>query len=101
MSGSLLLGPDRLESPGSQAALSDAPTARGLAGPLRDGVSEESAVLLGISPETVRWHLGRLFERCGCSDEAQAAYRHHAEIAQTGHSAPAEHLVGLIGDGLT
>ena len=92
MSGSLLLGPDRLESPGSQAALSDAPTARGLAGPLRDGVSEESAVLLGISPETVRWHLGRLFERCGCSDEAQAAYRHHAEIAQTGHSAPAEHL---------
>jgi hypothetical protein len=28
----------------------------------------------------VRWHLARLFERCGCVDEAQAAFRHHDEL---------------------
>ena len=40
-----------------------------------------TAALLGISPETVRWHLSRLFERCGCVDEAQAGYRHREELA--------------------
>ena len=44
------------------------------------GSRKEAAALLGISPETVRWHLARLFERCGCVDEAQAAYRHHGEM---------------------
>ena len=37
--------------------------------------------MLGISPETVRWHLARLYERCGCVDDAQAAFRHRDEIA--------------------
>jgi DNA-binding CsgD family transcriptional regulator len=44
------------------------------------GSRKEAAALLGISPETVRWHLTRLFERCGCVDDAQAAYRHHGEL---------------------
>ena len=50
------------------------------------GSRKEAAALLGISPETVRWHLARLFERCGCVDEAQAAFRHYDAI------------VGLEGD---
>jgi DNA-binding CsgD family transcriptional regulator len=33
---------------------------------------------LAISPETIRWHLARLFERCGCVDEAQAGWRHRS-----------------------
>ena len=44
------------------------------------GSRKEAAALLGISPETVRWHLARLFERCGCVDDAQAAYRHRDEL---------------------
>ena len=44
------------------------------------GSRKEAAALLGISPETVRWHLARLFERCECVDDAQAAYRHHAQL---------------------
>ena len=44
------------------------------------GSRKEAAAPLGISRETVRWHLARLFERCGCMDEAQAAWRHHEEI---------------------
>ena len=44
------------------------------------GSRKEAAAVLGISPETVRWHLSRLFVRCGCVDDAQAAYRHHDEI---------------------
>ena len=46
------------------------------------GSRKEAAALLGISPETVRWHLARLCERCGCVDEAQAAFRHHAELLE-------------------
>jgi DNA-binding NarL/FixJ family response regulator len=46
------------------------------------GSRKEAAALLGISPETVRWHLGRLFERCGCTDDAQAAYRHHDDVVK-------------------
>ena len=42
-----------------------------------------AAALLGISPETVRWHLARLFERCGFVDEAQAGWRHYEEIGAT------------------
>ena len=45
------------------------------------GSRKEAAALLGISPETVRWHLARLFERCCCVDEAQAGWRHHEELA--------------------
>jgi DNA-binding NarL/FixJ family response regulator len=45
------------------------------------GSRKEAAAALGISPETVRWHLARLYERCGCVDDAQAAYRHHSELA--------------------
>ena len=44
------------------------------------GSRKEAAAALGISPETVRWHLARLFERCGCVDEAQAGWRHHEEL---------------------
>ena len=44
------------------------------------GSRKEAAAALRISPETVRWHLARLFERCGCVDDAQAAYRHRDEL---------------------
>jgi DNA-binding CsgD family transcriptional regulator len=37
---------------------------------------------MGISLETVRWHLARRFARYGCVDEAQAAFPHRADIAQ-------------------
>ena len=36
----------------------------------------DEAALLRISLETVRWHVARLFERCGCIEEALADYRH-------------------------
>ena len=52
------------------------------------GLRKGAAALLGISPETVRWHLGRLFARCGCIDDAQACYRHYSEIARTGDIKP-------------
>ena len=52
------------------------------------GSRKEAASLLGISPETVRWHLARLFERCGCVDEAQAGYWHH-EVIAAAHKATA------------
>jgi DNA-binding CsgD family transcriptional regulator len=44
------------------------------------GSRKEAAAVLGISPETVRWHLARLYERCGCVDDAQAAFQHHAAL---------------------
>lgn len=50
------------------------------------GSRKEAAALLGISPETVRWHMARLFARCGCVDEAQAGYRHHEEIVTQSRS---------------
>ena len=44
------------------------------------GSRKGAAALLGISVETVRWHLRRLFDRCGCVDEAQAGWRHREEL---------------------
>ena len=44
------------------------------------GSRKGAATLLGISVETVRWHLARLFERCGCVDDAQAGWRHREEL---------------------
>ena len=44
------------------------------------GSRKEAVAILAISPETVRWHLAGLFERCGCVDEAQAGYRHREKI---------------------
>jgi DNA-binding NarL/FixJ family response regulator len=62
-----------------------APTARQLEvlrARCETGSRKEAAARLGISAETVRWHLARLFERCGCVDDAQAAYRHREELDQ-------------------
>ena len=41
------------------------------------GSRNEVAAVLGISPETARWHLARFLARCGRVDEAQAAFRHY------------------------
>ena len=51
------------------------------------GSRKAAAAALGISPETVRWHLARLFERCGCVDDAQAAFHHHEELVAQGRRA--------------
>lgn len=40
------------------------------------GNAKEAAHRLGIRPGTVDFHLRRLLERCGCTDIAQACYRH-------------------------
>ena len=45
------------------------------------GSRKGAAHLLGISAETVRWHLDQAFARCGCRDDAEACFRHHGEIA--------------------
>ena len=44
------------------------------------GSRKAAATALGISSETVRWHLTRLFARWGCLDEAQACYRHYDKL---------------------
>ena len=44
------------------------------------GSRKEADACLGISPETMRWHLARLFERCRYLDEAQAGWRHREEL---------------------
>ena len=44
------------------------------------GSRKAAARKLGLRPDTVRWHLERIFERCGCTDDAQACFVHHAEI---------------------
>jgi DNA-binding NarL/FixJ family response regulator len=44
------------------------------------GSRKGAAALLGIQTKTVHWHLARLFERCGCVDEAMAAFTHHDEL---------------------
>jgi DNA-binding NarL/FixJ family response regulator len=47
------------------------------------GSRKEAGAVLGISAETVRWHLARLYESCGCVDDAQAAYRHYEALSRT------------------
>jgi DNA-binding NarL/FixJ family response regulator len=44
------------------------------------GSRKGAARLLGIQTKTVHWHFARLFDRCGCVDEAMAAYRHSDEL---------------------
>jgi DNA-binding NarL/FixJ family response regulator len=39
-----------------------------------------AAALLGIQTKTVHWHLARLFDRCGCVDEAMAGFMHRDEF---------------------
>jgi DNA-binding CsgD family transcriptional regulator len=44
------------------------------------GSRKGAAKLLGIRTKTVHWHFARLFDRCGCVDEAMAAFRHRDEL---------------------
>jgi DNA-binding NarL/FixJ family response regulator len=44
------------------------------------GSRKGAARLLGIQTKTVHWHFARLFDRCGCVDEAMAAFRHRDEL---------------------
>jgi DNA-binding NarL/FixJ family response regulator len=44
------------------------------------GSRKGAAKLLGIRTKTVHWHFARLFDRCGCVDEAMAAFRHSDEL---------------------
>jgi len=44
------------------------------------GSRKSAARLLGIRTKTVHWHFARLFDRCGCVDEAMAAFRHSDEL---------------------
>ena len=44
------------------------------------GSRKSAARLLGIRTKTVHWHFARLFDRCGCVDEAMAAFRHRDEL---------------------
>ena len=44
------------------------------------GSRKGAARLLGIQTKTVHWHFARLFDRCGCVDEAMAAFRHSDEL---------------------
>lgn len=45
------------------------------------GSRKGAALQLGISESTVRFHLERMFLRCGCVDEAQACFVHARDIA--------------------
>lgn len=44
------------------------------------GSRKGAAALLGIRTKTVHWHLARLFDRCGCVDEAMACFMHREEL---------------------
>lgn len=44
------------------------------------GSRKGAAAQLGIRTKTVHWHLARLFDRCGCIDEAQASFTHREEL---------------------
>lgn len=43
------------------------------------GSRKGAAALLGIQTN-VHWHLARLFDRCGCVDEAMAGFTHRDEV---------------------
>ena len=45
-----------------------------------EGGRKQAAHRLGLHVRTVAWHLAQMFERCGCTDDAQACLRHHDEL---------------------
>lgn len=68
---------------GHTAAVGVSPTRRQLEVLLarcQTGSRKGAAALLGIQTKTVHWHLARLFDRCGCVDEAMAGFTHRDEL---------------------
>ena len=46
------------------------------------GSRKAAAERLGMTVRGVAWHLAQAFDACGCRDEAEACFRHHAEVLQ-------------------
>ncbi len=68
---------------GHAAAVGMSPTRRELEVLLarcQTGSRKGAAALLGIQTRTVHWHLARLFDRCGCVDDAMAGFTHRDEL---------------------
>jgi DNA-directed RNA polymerase specialized sigma24 family protein len=58
----------------------DPPAAQVLLARCQTASRKGAAALLGIQTKTVHWHLARLFDRCGCVDEAMAGFTHRDEL---------------------